>query len=79
MNSFDGLWNKEWQEPKLGDARGTPKIIKDTKNSKLGDAPEGTPSFRPLPSVTLLGAIFLFTNMICVLLGASCIICVFVC
>ena len=24
---FDGLWNKEWQEPKLGDAHGTPKII----------------------------------------------------
>ena len=23
----DGLWNKEWQEPKLGDAHGTPKII----------------------------------------------------
>ena len=24
---FDGLWNKEWKEPKLGDAHGTPKII----------------------------------------------------
>ena len=22
---FDGLWNKEWQEPKLGDAHGTPR------------------------------------------------------
>ena len=22
---FDGLWNKEWQEPKLGDAKGTPR------------------------------------------------------
>ena len=22
---FDGLWNKEWQEPKLGDAQGTPR------------------------------------------------------
>src|SRR3954470_14868459 len=35
----------------------------------------------PLSSTSignLLGAIFLFTNMICVLLGASCIICVFV-
>ena len=21
---FDGLWNKEWKEPKLGDAQGTP-------------------------------------------------------
>ena len=23
---FDGLWNKEWQEPKLGDAHGTTNI-----------------------------------------------------
>ena len=22
---FDGLWNKEWQEPKLVDAQGTPR------------------------------------------------------
>ena len=22
---FDGLWNKEWQFPKLGDAQGTPR------------------------------------------------------
>ena len=22
--SFYGLWNKEWQEPKLGDAQGIP-------------------------------------------------------
>ena len=22
---FDGLWNKEWPEPKLGDAHGTPR------------------------------------------------------
>ena len=22
---FDELWNKEWQEPKLGDAQGTPR------------------------------------------------------
>ena len=36
----------------------------------------------PLSSTSignLLGAIFLFTNMICVLLGASCIIWVFIC
>ena len=45
VNSFDGSWNKDWQEPKLGDSIGN-----------------------------LLGAIFLFTNMICVLLGVSCII-----
>ena len=22
---FDGFWNKEWQEPKIGDAQGTPR------------------------------------------------------
>ena len=22
---FDGLWSKEWKEPKLGDAQGTPR------------------------------------------------------
>ena len=22
---FDGLWNKEWKESKLGDAQGTPR------------------------------------------------------
>ena len=22
--SFDGLWNKEWKEPNLGDSQGTP-------------------------------------------------------
>ena len=22
---IDGLWNKEWQEPKIGDAHGTPR------------------------------------------------------
>ena len=27
VNSFDGSWNKECQEPKIGDAHGTPKII----------------------------------------------------
>ena len=25
VKDFDGLWNKEWQEPKLGDAHGTPR------------------------------------------------------
>src|SRR3954463_14929771 len=48
------------------------------KSQSLGMPRKASP-----PSSTsigiLLGAIFLFTNMICVLLGASCIICVFVC
>jgi len=60
---FDGLWNKEWQEPKLGDAQGTPKVkFKDNQNPKLGDALERHPLFRLHPSVTILGAIFLFTT-----------------
>ena len=43
---FDGLWNKDWKEPKLGDAQGTPKVIlKDNQEPKLGDAPDGIPSF----------------------------------
>ena len=42
----DGWRNKEWQEPKLGDAQGTPKVIfKDSQATNLGDAPEGIPSF----------------------------------
>ena len=44
--SFDGLWNKEWQEPKLGDAPTHPEVIfKDNQEPKLGDAPEGILSF----------------------------------
>ena len=42
----DGWRNKEWQEPKLGDARSTPKVIfKDSQATKLWDALEGIPSF----------------------------------
>ena len=42
----DGWRNKEWQEAKLGDSRGTPKVIfKDSQATKLGDALEGIPSF----------------------------------
>ena len=62
VNSFDGLWNKEWQEPKLGDAHGTPKIIQGHQKVKAWGCPGRHPLFRLLPSVTLLGAIFLFTT-----------------
>jgi hypothetical protein len=59
-----GGWrNKEWQEPKLGDAQVTPRqYSRKTQASKLGDAPEGIPSFFYQPSVILLGAIFLFVT-----------------
>ena len=59
---FDGLWNKEWQEPNLGDAHGTPKIIQGDQKVKAWGCPGRHPLFRLLPSVTLLGAIFLFTT-----------------
>ena len=40
-----------------------PKVIfKDEQASKLGDAPDGIPSFFFNPSVNLLEAIFLFTT-----------------
>ena len=42
---------------------GMPKVIfKDNQVSKLGDAPDGIPSFIFNPSVNLLEAIFLFTT-----------------
>ena len=59
---FDGLWNKEWQEPKLGDAHGTPKIIQGHQKVKAWGCPGRHPLFRLRSSVTLLGAIFLFTT-----------------
>ena len=62
VNSFDGSWNKEWQEPKLGYAHGTPKIIQGHQKVKACGCPGRHPLFRPLPSVTLLGAIFLFAT-----------------
>ena len=62
VSSFDGLWNKEWQEPKLGDAHGTPKIMQGHQKVKAWGCPGRHPLFRLLPSVTLLRAIFLFTT-----------------
>ena len=56
------LWNKEWQEPKLGDAHGTPNIIQGHQKFKAWGCPGRHPLFRLLPSVTLLGAILLFTT-----------------
>ena len=58
VNSFDGSWNKEWQEPKLGDAHGTPKIIQGHQKVKAWGCPERHPLFRPLPSVIYLELYF---------------------
>ena len=42
----DGWRNKDWKEPNLGDAHGTPKVIfKENQATNLGDALEGIPSF----------------------------------
>ena len=53
--------NKEWQDPKLGNAQGTPrKYSRKIQATKLGDAPEGTPLSSPTLSITSLGAMFSF-------------------
>ena len=62
VNSCDGLWNKEWQEPKIGDAHVTPKIIQGHQKVKAWGCPGRHPLFRLLLSATLLGTIFLFTT-----------------
>ena len=46
----------------LGMPKAPQVIFKDVKKPKLGDAPEGIPSFISNPSVNLLEAIFLFTT-----------------
>ena len=40
---FDGLWNKEWQEPKLGDAHGTPRYSRISKTLSLGCPGKASP------------------------------------
>ena len=58
MNSFFGSWNKEWKEPKIGDAHGTPKIIQGHQKVKAWGCPGRHPLFRPLPSVIYLELYF---------------------
>ena len=58
VNSFDGLWNKEWQETKLGDSHGTPKIIQGHQKVKAWGCPGRHHLFRPLPSVIYLELYF---------------------
>ena len=72
--------NKELQEPKIGDAQGTPKVIfKDFKKPKLGDAPGRHPLFSSSFIGNFTWSYIFIHHMICVLLGASCIILVFAC
>ena len=55
---FDGLRNKEWKEPKLGNYHGTPKIIQGHQKVKAWGCPGRHPLFRPLPSVIYLELYF---------------------
>ena len=65
VNSFDGLWNKEWQEPKIVDAHGTPKIIQGHQKVKAWGCPGMHPLFRPLPSVIYLELYFYSPHDMC--------------
>ena len=62
---IDGLWNKEWQEPKLGDAHGTPKIIQGHQKVKAWGCPGRHPLFRLLPSVIYLELYFYSLHVMC--------------
>ena len=64
--------NKEWKDPKLGDAQGTPRqYSRKIQATKLGDAPEGIPSFVSNIIGNLTWSYVFIHHMICVLLGAS--------
>ena len=75
--------NKEWKDPKLGDAQGTPRqYSRKTQAPKLGDAPEGIPSFVSNIIGNLTRSYVFIRHMTCVLLGASiyfAIICFLLC
>ena len=73
---FDGLWNKEWQEPKIGDAHGTPRYSRITKILSLGMPWKASPLSSSSIGNFTWSNIFV-RHMICVLLGAYCMILVF--
>ena len=64
--------NKEWKDPNLGDAQDTPRLYsRKTQVPKLGDAPEGIPSFVFNIIGNLTWSHVFIRHMICVLLGVS--------
>ena len=67
---FDGLWNKGWQEPKLGDDHGTPRYSRITKSLSLGMPRKASPLSSSSIGNFTWSYIFI-CHMICVLLGAS--------
>ena len=67
---FDGLWNKEWQEPKLGDSHGTPRYSRTTKGLSSGMPRKASPLSSSFIGNFTWSYIFIH-HMICVLHGAS--------
>ena len=65
VNSFDGLWNKEWKETKLWDSHGTPKIVQGHQKVKAWGCPGRHPLFRLLPSVIYLELYFYSPHDMC--------------
>ena len=64
--------NKDWKHPKIRDAQGTPRwYSRKIQVTKLGDAPEGIPSFVSNIIGNLTRSYIFIHHMICVLLGAS--------
>ena len=75
----DGWRNKEWKEPKLGDARGTPSYYsRRTKQLSLGMPRKASPLSSNNHRYFTRSYIFIH-HILCVLLGASCMIWVFAC
>ena len=70
---FDGLWNKEWQEPKLGYAHCTPRYSRITKILILGMPQKASP-LSSLSIGNFTWSYIFIRHMICVLLGAYCMI-----
>ena len=73
---FDGLWNKGWKKPKIGDDHGTPRYSRTTKSLSLG-MPRKASSLSSSFIGNFTWSYIFIRHMICVLLGASCIILVF--
>ena len=71
---FGGLWNKEWQEPKLVDSQGTPRYNPRTPKSLILGMPRKASPLLSSSIGNFTWSYIFIHHMICVLLGASCII-----
>ena len=68
---------KSGKSSSLGMPKASQAKFKDTKKSKLGDAPGRHPLFRLQSICNITWSYIFIHHMICVLLGASCIVGVF--